>query len=127
MAHYDVLTKLPKRVLFADRFSQAVAHSKRTETLQAICFLDLDSFKPVNDSYGHEVGDQLLIEVAMRHRANVRDEDTISRFGGDEFAILFRDTHTHEECEYLLKRIHDSLHSLMTSTIGDWKSVLPVV
>jgi diguanylate cyclase (GGDEF)-like protein/PAS domain S-box-containing protein len=109
MAHYDVLTKLPNRVLFADRFSQAVAHSKRTETMLAICFLDLDNFKPVNDSYGHEVGDQLLIEVAMRLRANVRDEDTISRFGGDEFAILFRDIETHEECEYLLRRIHDSL------------------
>lgn len=109
MAHYDVLTKLPNRVLFADRFSQAVAHSKRTETLLAICFLDLDNFKPVNDTYGHEVGDQLLIEVATRLRANVRDEDTISRFGGDEFAILFRDIESQSECEYLLQRIHDSL------------------
>lgn len=109
MAHYDVLTKLPNRVLFADRFSQAVAHSNRTETLLAICFLDLDNFKPVNDSYGHEVGDQLLIEVAMRLRANVRDEDTISRFGGDEFAILFRDIESMSECEVLLRRIHESL------------------
>lgn len=109
MAHYDVLTKLPNRMLFADRFSQAVAHSKRTKTLLAICFLDLDNFKPVNDTYGHEVGDQLLIEVAMRLRANVRDEDTISRFGGDEFAILFRDIESHSECEFLLRRIHDSL------------------
>lgn len=109
MAHYDVLTKLPNRVLFADRFTQAVAHSKRTETLLAICFLDLDNFKPVNDTYGHEVGDQLLIEVAMRLRANVRDEDTISRFGGDEFAILFRDIDSQDECEFLLRRIHESL------------------
>lgn len=109
MAHYDVLTKLPNRVLFADRFSQAVAHSNRTETMLAICFLDLDNFKPVNDTYGHEVGDQLLIEVAMRLRANVRDEDTISRFGGDEFAILFRDIESMSECEYMLRRIHESL------------------
>jgi len=109
MAHYDVLTKLPNRVLFADRFSQAIAHSKRTETMLAICFLDLDNFKPVNDSYGHEVGDQLLIEVAMRLQKNVRDEDTISRFGGDEFAILFRDIETQSECEFLLRRIHESL------------------
>lgn len=109
MAHYDVLTKLPNRVLFADRFSQAVAHSNRTETMLAICFLDLDNFKPVNDTYGHEVGDQLLIEVATRLKDNVRDEDTISRFGGDEFAILFRDIESRTECEYLLKRIHDSL------------------
>jgi diguanylate cyclase (GGDEF)-like protein/PAS domain S-box-containing protein len=109
MAHYDVLTKLPNRVLFADRFSQAVAHSNRTETMLAICFLDLDNFKPVNDTYGHEVGDQLLIEVAMRLRANVRDEDTISRFGGDEFAILFRDIESMSECEFMLRRIHESL------------------
>jgi len=109
MAHYDVLTKLPNRVLFADRFSQAVAHSNRTDTMLAICFLDLDNFKPVNDTYGHEVGDQLLIEVAMRLRANVRDEDTISRFGGDEFAILFRDIDSMSECEFMLRRIHESL------------------
>lgn len=109
MAHYDVLTKLPNRVLFADRFSQAMAHSKRTDTMLAICFLDLDNFKPVNDTYGHEVGDQLLIEVAMRLRKNVRDEDTISRFGGDEFAILFRDIESESECEFMLRRIHESL------------------
>jgi len=109
MAHYDVLTKLPNRVLFADRFSQAMAHSNRTETMLAICFLDLDSFKPVNDTYGHEVGDQLLIEVASRLRKNVRDEDTISRFGGDEFAILFRDIESQSECEFMLQRIHQSL------------------
>ncbi|WP_438969690.1 EAL domain-containing protein [Methylophaga sp.] len=109
MAHYDVLTKLPNRVLFSDRFSQAIAHSKRTETMLAICFLDLDNFKPVNDTYGHEVGDQLLIEVSMRLRKNVRDEDTISRFGGDEFAILFRDIESQSECELMLERIHKSL------------------
>jgi len=109
MAHYDVLTKLPNRVLFADRFSQAMAHSNRTETMLAICFLDLDNFKPVNDTYGHEVGDQLLIEVARRLRKNVRDEDTISRFGGDEFAILFRDIGSQSECEFMLRRIHESL------------------
>lgn len=109
MAHYDVLTKLPNRVLFADRFTQAMAHSNRTETMLAICFLDLDSFKPVNDTYGHEVGDQLLIEVALRLQKNVRDEDTISRFGGDEFAILFRDIESQSECEFMLRRIHESL------------------
>jgi diguanylate cyclase (GGDEF)-like protein/PAS domain S-box-containing protein len=109
MAHYDVLTKLPNRILFADRFSQALGHSKRTETMLAICFLDLDNFKPVNDNYGHEVGDQLLIEVAMRLQNNVRDEDTISRFGGDEFAILFRDIESQKECEFMLRRIHESL------------------
>lgn len=109
MAHYDVLTKLPNRVLFADRFSQAVAHCKRSGSMLAICFVDLDDFKPVNDTYGHDVGDQLLVEVANRLKSNVREEDTISRFGGDEFAIIFRDVESVEECEEMLKRIHQSI------------------
>lgn len=109
MAHYDVLTKLPNRALLADRFLQAVAHSKRAKTMLAICFLDLDDFKPVNDTYGHDIGDQLLIEVANRLRSNVREEDTISRFGGDEFAIIFRDVESLQECEDMLKRIHTSI------------------
>ncbi|WP_430009391.1 EAL domain-containing protein [Methylophaga lonarensis] len=109
MAHYDVLTKLPNRVLFADRFSQALAHSKRTDTWLGVCFLDLDNFKPVNDNYGHEVGDQLLVQVARRLDEIVRDEDTISRFGGDEFAILFRDLESYSQCELMLQRIHHAL------------------
>jgi diguanylate cyclase (GGDEF)-like protein/PAS domain S-box-containing protein len=109
MAHYDVLTQLPNRTLFADRFSQAVSHSKRNETLLAICFLDLDDFKPVNDQYGHEVGDLLLIEVAKRIKAELRDEDTVSRQGGDEFALLLKDLMSVEECGPLLTRLHHSL------------------
>ena len=109
MAHYDVLTQLPNRTLFADRFSLAVSHSKRNETLLAICFLDLDNFKPVNDHYGHEVGDQLLIEVAQRIKAELREEDTVSRQGGDEFALLLKDLMSVEECGPLLTRLHYSL------------------
>lgn len=109
MAHYDVLTHLPNRVLFADRFNQAVAHSQRMNTWLGICFLDLDDFKPVNDNFGHEVGDLLLIEVAERLRASVREEDTISRFGGDEFAILFRDIMSYDQSEQLLTRLHQTL------------------
>jgi len=109
MAHYDVLTHLPNRVMFADRFSQAVAHSQRLGTWVGVCFLDLDDFKPVNDTHGHNMGDLLLIDVADRLRASVREEDTISRFGGDEFAILFRDINSHEQCEQLLTRLHQTL------------------
>ena len=105
MAHYDVLTKLPNRLLFADRFQQAVAHSKRTDTLVAICFLDLDNFKPVNDNYGHEMGDHLLIEVAKRIKSQIRGEDTVSRQGGDEFTMLLTDVASFSECEQTLKRI----------------------
>lgn len=109
MAHYDVLTKLPNRALFADRLERSIARSKRNKTLLAICFLDLDDFKPVNDNYGHGVGDQLLIEVANRLTLALRDEDTVSRQGGDEFAILLSNVSSIEQCKALLNRIHRSL------------------
>jgi len=109
MAHYDVLTKLPNRTLFVDRFSQAIAHSKRSNSLLAVCFLDLDNFKPVNDNYGHEVGDRLLIEVAQRIQATIREEDTVSRQGGDEFTLLLGDIDSYSQCEQMLTRIHYSL------------------
>lgn len=109
MAHYDVLTQLPNRVLLADRFIQALAHSKRQKTLLAVCFLDLDSFKLVNDLHGHEVGDKLLIEVAKRIKASIRDEDTVSRQGGDEFVLLLGSIESFFQCEQMLKRIIASL------------------
>ncbi len=109
MAHYDDLTKLPNRTLFADRFSQAVAHCHRSNTFLAICFLDLDGFKPVNDKHGHEIGDLLLIDVAQRIKNIIRQEDTVSRQGGDEFVILLGDISGLPECEFMLERIHQSL------------------
>jgi len=109
MAHYDVLTGLPNRVLFADRFKQAIVHSNRSENQLAICFLDLDNFKPVNDQYGHDVGDELLIEVANRITSSIREEDTVSRQGGDEFTLLLSDIDTYERCEQTLERIHQAL------------------
>jgi diguanylate cyclase (GGDEF)-like protein/PAS domain S-box-containing protein len=109
IAHYDVLTRLPNRALFADRFKQAIAHAKRSQDLLAICFLDLDDFKPVNDNYGHDVGDQLLIEVAGRIKTEIREEDTVSRQGGDEFALLLGEITSIPAGEQLLKRIHHSL------------------
>ncbi|WP_261842319.1 bifunctional diguanylate cyclase/phosphodiesterase [Aliamphritea ceti] len=105
MAHYDELTRLPNRTLFADRFRQAIAHSKRHNKQLGICFLDLDDFKPVNDQYGHEVGDQLIIEVAKRINTALREEDTVSRQGGDEFAMLLGDIQSLEHCESILQRI----------------------
>lgn len=88
MAYHDALTKLPNRILLRDRFEQAVAASGRDETLVALLFLDLDQFKAVNDSLGHEVGDQLLLGVSDRISSCVRETDTVSRLGGDEFVIL---------------------------------------
>jgi len=109
MAHYDVLTKLPNRTLFADRFTQAIAHCKREGTLLAVCYLDLDGFKQVNDTQGHEVGDRLLIEVAGRIKSSLREEDTVSRLGGDEFALLIGDIHAVEQAEQAMSRIHASI------------------
>ena len=109
MAHYDVLTGLPNRVLFVDRFNQAIAHSNRAKTQLAVCFLDLDDFKPVNDNYGHEIGDKLLIEVAARIKRCIRDEDTLSRQGGDEFALLLNDILSVKDYEVTMDRIHHEL------------------
>lgn len=109
MAHYDVLTKLPNRVLFADRFTQAIARCKRDESMLAVCYLDLDGFKQVNDTLGHEAGDQLLIQVAERIRGSLREEDTTSRLGGDEFALLMGEIKTLDQCEQALARIHRAI------------------
>ena len=109
LAHYDALTELPNRTLFIDRFHQAIAHSKRSESMLAVCFLDLDNFKGINDTFGHDVGDKLLIEVANRITRCIREEDTTSRQGGDEFAILLGDINSYAQCEQSLERIHRSL------------------
>ena len=88
LAFHDALTALPNRRLLNDRLHQAMAASKRSGCYGALIFLDLDNFKPLNDSHGHEVGDLLLIEVANRLKGCVREIDTVARFGGDEFVVL---------------------------------------
>lgn len=88
MAFYDSLTKLPNRRLLIDRLSQTIATSKRNACYGALMFLDLDNFKPLNDKYGHDIGDLLLSEVAQRLIACVREVDTVARFGGDEFVVI---------------------------------------
>lgn len=87
-ASHDALTGLPNRVLLADRFKQAIAAAQRHQQLLAVCLLDLDGFKPVNDYYGHDLGDRLLIELAGRLSCTLRGEDTVARLGGDEFVLL---------------------------------------
>jgi diguanylate cyclase (GGDEF)-like protein/PAS domain S-box-containing protein len=88
MAFHDPLTQLPNRRLFSDRLSQAMAASTRSDCYGALMFLDLDSFKPLNDAHGHDVGDLLLIQVAERLKRCVREIDTVARFGGDEFVVM---------------------------------------
>ncbi len=109
LANFDVLTGLPNRSLLADRMELAIAHARRHEQLLAVCFLDLDGFKPINDSYGHETGDQLLMQVAQRLRGAIRAEDTAARLGGDEFVLLLSELNTVEECEIVLMRVMEDL------------------
>ncbi len=91
LAYYDALTGLPNRRLFNDRLQQAIATSHRTSRYCALMFLDLDNFKPLNDSHGHDTGDLLLAEVAHRLENCTRKMDTVARFGGDEFIVLIRE------------------------------------
>jgi diguanylate cyclase (GGDEF)-like protein len=88
LAYFDLLTQLPNRRLFIDRFSQVMLACKRTGEYGALMFLDLDNFKPINDNHGHDAGDLLLIEVSNRLVNCIRETDTVARFGGDEFVVL---------------------------------------
>ena len=105
LAYHDALTLLPNRVLLRDRMEQTLALMERREKLVAICYLDLDGFKPVNDLYGHKVGDLLLVEVAKRLKNIVRSADTVARLGGDEFVLLLGDLNSISEIEHFLNRV----------------------
>ena len=88
LAYFDALTGLPNRRMLDDRLKQSMAISKRSGLYGALLFLDLDNFKPLNDTHGHSVGDLLLVEVAKRLCACVREVDTVARLGGDEFVVM---------------------------------------
>jgi diguanylate cyclase (GGDEF)-like protein len=105
MAYNDILTGLPNRELLADRLKQARSQSSRSGDLLAVCYLDLDGFKPVNDQFGHHVGDQLLIELAKRLSGDLRQGDTLARLGGDEFVILLCDLSDVYQGEEIISRL----------------------
>jgi diguanylate cyclase (GGDEF)-like protein len=90
VAFHDALTGLPNRLLLADRLGRALSISKREGFLVAVCYLDLDGFKAVNDTLGHDAGDALLVEIARRLQANIRPSDTAARLGGDEFVLVLQ-------------------------------------
>ncbi|MFZ4584184.1 MAG: putative bifunctional diguanylate cyclase/phosphodiesterase [Acidimicrobiia bacterium] len=108
-ALHDPLTGLPNRALLLDRIEHALARSRRDGEAVALCFLDLDRFKVVNDSLGHTVGDRLLVEIARRLRAVVRDSDTVARLGGDEFVVLADGVTSREHAVALANRLLDAV------------------
>jgi diguanylate cyclase (GGDEF)-like protein/PAS domain S-box-containing protein len=105
IAQHDSLTGLPNRLLLGDRLQQAIAQCTRKGTRIAVCYVDLDGFKEVNDQLGHQAGDQVLIEVATRMTSSVRGGDTVARLGGDEFVILLAGLANDEECRQALDRL----------------------
>jgi diguanylate cyclase (GGDEF)-like protein/PAS domain S-box-containing protein len=103
-AHFDALTGVPNRTLLADRLRHELIQSSRSGRLLAVCYLDIDGFKPINDTWGHKTGDYLLVEMAGRLQACLRGGDTVARLGGDEFVLLLLDLNRVEECEGALSR-----------------------
>ena len=113
LAHHDVLTDLPNRALFSDRLRQALFEANRQGRLVAVAFLDLDRFKNINDSLGHETGDLLLRGVADRLRANVRESDTVARISGDEFMLVLPGLTTVDDASRIAQKILASLRHPM--------------
>jgi diguanylate cyclase (GGDEF)-like protein/PAS domain S-box-containing protein len=105
IVHYDALTGLPNRTLFADRLRQAMAHAHRSKRLLAVAYFDLDGFKSVNDDYGHSTGDALLTALALRMKRALREGDTLARLGGDEFAAVILDLDDTEASVPTLNRL----------------------
>lgn len=108
-ATHDALTGLPNRNLLRDRLQHAIAQAQRKDGHGAVIFIDLDNFKDVNDSLGHDVGDKLLRELAQRVRGTLRESDTVARLGGDEFVVLLDDIGTNHDLDAVVHKIFDAV------------------
>lgn len=111
LAHHDSLTKLPNRILLKDRITHAIKNAKRNNSMLAICFIDLDNFKKVNDTYGHTYGDDILRQSAIRIKDELREVDTLSRIGGDEFILLLENLNHISEIESIINKIQKRFES----------------
>lgn len=127
LAHHDTLTALPNRILFYDRLNQAIARARREDESFAVLYLDLDGFKPVNDMFGHGVGDALLCEAAQRIVACVRESDTVARMGGDEFTVIVNGLKTANDDDRVVNGIIEAIarpfvlngkNCLVTASVG---------
>lgn len=123
LAHYDALTGIPNRRLLTDRLAQALAMARRERQRVAVCMLDLDGFKPVNDRLGHAAGDRLLIEVATRLTSVLRSGETVARLGGDEFVLVLHHPRDESVFERVLAVVRppvvlDGEHATVTASLG---------
>ncbi|MBS1187334.1 MAG: sensory box/GGDEF/GAF/EAL domain protein [Burkholderiaceae bacterium] len=109
LAYHDKLTNLPNRLLLADRLQLAIAHADQQREMLGVCYLDLDGFKAINDTWGHDVGDAVLVEAARRLGESVRAGDTVARLGGDEFVVLLSNVHQIAEIEHAIQRMLTAL------------------
>lgn len=105
IAYHDSLTGLPNRLMFLDRLEQFIKHAKRSNKKAVVLFMDLDHFKNINDSFGHILGDKLLVTVAQNLRSVIREEDTVSRLGGDEFVVLLENIEKVSDAELIIQKI----------------------
>lgn len=118
LAHYDQVTGLPNRHLFQDRVTQGLAQARRDHRTAAVLFMDLDNFKPVNDTYGHAVGDEVLRAVALRLLNSVRETDTVSRLGGDEFVVFLSLLRDEEGLALVTARLKSTLAPPVETSVG---------
>jgi diguanylate cyclase (GGDEF)-like protein len=118
-ALHDKLTTLPNRVLFEDRLEHGIAQAKRHRWMLAVMFLDLNKFKSINDTYGHQAGDAVLQSVARRLKRATRSEDTISRFGGDEFLCVLTQLHEQNEIAMIAAKILKAIQAPCDLRVGD--------
>lgn len=125
-AFHDVLTGLPNRALFDDRLDQGIAQAHRHQWTLAVMFLDLNKFKAINDTYGHDVGDAILKATAGRLEANTRDDDTVSRYGGDEFLFLLIDTGSTEDISAIADKLVKAIELPIAVHVGNRTEFLSV-
>jgi diguanylate cyclase (GGDEF)-like protein len=118
-ALHDNLTGLPSRALFKDRLEHGIAQAKRHRWILAVMFVDLDDFKTINDTHGHQAGDAVLQTIAMRLARNTRNEDTVSRFGGDEFLYLLTPLHEEKDIAMIAAKILKAIQAPFDVRVGE--------
>jgi len=125
-ANHDSLTGLPNRMLAMDRLKQSIARTCRDKTKGALFYLDLDGFKKINDNFGHEIGDQVLVMVSKRLKNNLRETDTVARIGGDEFLVILQGLGNEQQCAALAGKIVRDFHEPFTIAGRDFYATVSI-